>query len=314
MNEKKLNHKIKVPIFSSEMIENHIGMFDEPTYQTMIQYVTKKIDDFNNHKPIIKKAKTSKVKETQISHVEYFNFDFEEVPTLLLKITAFNTNLIDGFVEIETKINFQKNHKVGSETNFVLIYPCIFGTSSETFKYQWKFFIYDDPTKETNEIISIAKLVCSKILDVKIRNLKLDSILNEIREQKILDNIEIQLSSHYEDNNENDVSLKDYVISSKISKSRKTKYEKIPSDKFESLLAEKDNFNRRLIKFIQNNRELRITEERKNDLNKFSQTIEEIFNTQITIDNSEIDKMFDNDFIVKNLNTVLKEFIKESVE
>ncbi|MCW2119933.1 hypothetical protein [Flavobacterium sp. 7A] len=312
MSENNSNHKIKVPIFSSEMIENEKGMFEEANYLSMIKFIKDKIDKFNQHKPIIKKSKFNKVKETQIANIEYFDFDFESVPTLLLKITAFNTNLIDGFVEIDTKINFKKNHKLGSETNFVLIYPSIYGDDSSSFKYQWKFFIYDDPTKETYEIISIAKLVCNKILYIKIRNLKLENIIKEIREEKILENMEVQLSSFYENSEENDIILRKYVITSKISKSRKTKYENIPSEKFEDLLAEKDDFNRRIIKLIKNNRELRITEERKNDLNKFSQTIEEIFNTQITFDNSNIIRMFENDFIVKNLNSVLTEFIKES--
>ena len=312
MIENNSKHKIKVPIFSSEIIENKKGMFDEATYQAMIKLIKDKLDKFNQNKPIIRKSKFNKVKETQIASVEYFDYDFENIPTLLIKITAFTTNLIDGFVEIDTKVNFKKNHKLGSETNFVLIYPSISGDDSNTFKYQWKFFIYDDPTKETHEIIGVAKLVCNKILDIKIRNLKLESILKEISEQKILENIEVQLSSYYENVDENDVLLRNYVISSKISKSRKTKYENIPSEMFEDLLADKDDFNRRIIKLIKNNREVRITEERKSDLNKFSQTIEEIFNTQITLDDLNIIKMFDNDFIVKNLNSVLTEFIKES--
>jgi len=312
MSENNSNHKIKVPIFSSEIIENQKGMFDEPNYHSMIKFLKDKIDKFNQNKPIIRKSKYNKVKETQIDSIAYFDFDFESIPTLLIRITAFNTNLIDGFVEIDTKINLKKSHKLGSETNFVLIYPSIFGDNSNTFKYQWKFFIYDDPTKETYEIISVAKLVCNKILDIKIRNLKLESILKEIREHKILENIEVQLSSYYENSEENDILLKNYVINSKISKSRKSKYENIPSDKFENLLAEKDNFNRRVIKLIKNNRELRITEERKNDLNKFSQTIEEIFNTQIKFDDLDINRMFDNEFVVKNLNSVLTEFIKDS--
>lgn len=312
MSENNSSHKIKVPIFSSEIIENQKGMFEEANYFSMIKFIKVKIDKFNLNKPIIKKSKFNKVKETQIASIDYFDFDFESIPTLLIKITAFNTNLIDGFVEIDTKINFQKNHKLGSETNFVLIYPGIYGDDSNTFKYQWKFFVYDDPTKETSEIISIAKLVCSKILDIKIRNLKLESILKEIRQHKILENMEVQLSSFYEDTEENDILLRNYVINSKISKTRKTKYEKIPSEKFEDLLAEKNDFNRRIIKLIKNNRELRITEERKNDLNKFSQTIEEIFNTQIIFDDSNTIRMFDNDFVVKNLNSVITEFIKES--
>lgn len=310
--EENNNHKIKVPIFSSEMIEDAAGdLFDKPDYKSMIDYIKSRIDKFQDEKPIIKHLKTNKVKETRISNIEYFDSQFEGVPTLLLKVTAFNTNLIDGYVEMDEKINFEKNHKIGSENNFILIYPSITDKISDKFKYQWKFFIYDDPTKDSTEIISISKLVCKKILEIRIRNIKLESILKEIRERKILENIEIQLSSHYSEIDDPDIKLKNYIVSSKISKITKNNYRNVPSDTFESLIVTNGSFKRRIFKIFDNNRELRITQEHKDGRTKLSETIEEIFNSSIDFDESDLEKLFDLHFIERNIHSVLIEFIKD---
>lgn len=82
MSKSNSNHKIKVPIFSSEIIENQKGMFEEANYFSMIKLIKVKIDKFNLNKPIIKKSKFNKVKETQIAGIDYFDFDFESIPTL----------------------------------------------------------------------------------------------------------------------------------------------------------------------------------------------------------------------------------------
>ncbi|WP_294249496.1 hypothetical protein [uncultured Chryseobacterium sp.] len=314
MEENIKKHKIRVPIFSSEVIEREIGLYDDLTYLSMINNLKKKIDNFNESMPTIRQPKINKVKETQISAIEYFEESYEEIPTLLIKITAYNTNLIDGFVELDEKINLQKNHKVGSDTNYLLALPQIYGQDSSKFVFQWKFFVYDDPTKDSSEIISICKLLCKKILDIKIRNLKLESILKEIKQNKLLENFEIQLSSHYEQEDDPDVKLKNYLITSKVSKTTKNSYKDVPTDKFEEILFTKNNFNKRVFKVFKNNREIRITEEQKNDFNKLSQTIEEILNSQIEFHENDLDKIFEKDFIMKNLNSIITEFTKQSIQ
>ncbi|MEA1850206.1 hypothetical protein U9K52_14935 [Chryseobacterium sp. MHB01] len=155
MEENIKKHKIRIPIFSSEIIERETGLYDDLSYFSMINNLKKKIDSFNESKPTIRQPKINKVKETQISAIEYFEENYEEIPTLLIKTTAYNTNLIDGFVELYEKINLQKNHKVGSDTNYLLALPQIYGRDSSKFVFQWKFFVYDDPTKDSSEIISI---------------------------------------------------------------------------------------------------------------------------------------------------------------
>ncbi len=310
MNTQSPAHSIKVPIFSSEIITSERGLFDEASYDSMLKFVKDKVDYFNLHKPPVKSNRRNKIKETQISEVEYFDYELEGVPTLLLKITAYNTNLIDGYFENEEKIILEKNHKLGSVNNFVLIYPMIKGDTTDTFQYQWKFFVYDDPTKDTFEIISIIKMVCKQILKIQIRNLKLENVLKEIRETHLIESLELSLMSNSDDTDD-DSDFKEYVIKSEIKKTKKVKYENIPTDKFEELLNIREGFKRRVLKVIGINKEIKITQERKDDLQRISDTIEEILNSNLTFLESDIDNIFENEFIVKNLNIVITDFIKQ---
>ncbi|UVD79375.1 hypothetical protein NWE55_14780 [Myroides albus] len=314
MNDSNYIHKIKVPIFSSEIKDRtEGGLFEFNNYNSLIDYIKSKIDKFNESKKVVTQSKSSKVKEMQISKIEYFDSEFEKVPTLLLKVTAYNTNLLDGFVEIDEKKELKSTDKVGSDTNFMLIYPCIFGPSTDKFSYQFKFFVYDDPTKDSHEIISICKLVSNKILDIKIRNLKLDNILKELHEDKILENVEIHLSSQYEEADDPDIKMKKYLVKSKVSKITKNNYKDIPSEKFENLLNQTDgSFIRRTFKLVKNKREIKITQEYKSDLNKLSNSIEEIFNSQYELNQEDLKNIFEKGFVLKNLELALRDFYKQN--
>ncbi len=314
MSDSHFKHKIKVPIFSSEIkdkIEGELFKFDN--YKSLINYVKSKIDKFNESEIVLTQSRSNKVKEMQISKIEYFESAFEKVPTLLVKITAYNTNLLDGFVEIDEKKELKSTDKVGSDTNYMLIYPSIFGTTTEKFTYQFKFFVYDDPTKESHEIISICKLVTNRILEVKVRNLKLENILKELHEDKILKDIEIHLSSQSEETEDPEIKLKNYLVKSKVSKIIKNSYKDIPTSKFENLIKDSTNsFLRRTFKLFKNKREIRITQEYKSELNRLSNTIEEIFNSQYELNQDDLKNLFETPFILKNLELALRDFYKQN--
>jgi hypothetical protein len=315
MSNNITKHKIKVPIFSSEIKDiNESGLFETHNYDSLIAYVKKQISLFIDQKTVITDSRSNKVKEMQISNIQYTDSTFENIPILLLKITAYNTNLLDGFVETEKKMELKSTDKVGSDTNFMLIYPSIFGPSSNKFTYQFKFFVYDDPTKESYEIISICKLVSKKILNIPVKNLKLENILKELKVNNVLENVEIQLSSQTEEVEDLELKLTDYLVKSKVSKIIKNNYTNVPTEKFEKLLHQSEgNFIKRTLKVLKNKREYRITQEKhKRDLNKLSNTIEEIFNTEYDLNQNDLNNLFDENFILKNLRAALTDFCKQN--
>lgn len=315
MSENLFKQKIKVPIFSSEI--KHVddgGLFESNNYKSLIDHVKKRIDTFNNENTVVTQDRTNKVKQMQISKIEYFDSEFEKIPILLLKITAYNTNLLDGFVETEEKRELKSTDKVGSDTNYMIVYPRIFNYTTSKFTYQFKFFVYDDPTKESHEIISICKLVSNKILYIKVRNLKLGNILKELKEDEVIENIEVQLSSQTEDTEDSEIKLRQYLVKSKVLKIIKNNYKNIPIDRFESFVYKSEgNFIRRILKVFKNKTEYKITQERhKDDLQRLSNTVEEIFNSQYELNQEDIGKLFDEDFILKNLRLALTDFYKQN--
>ncbi|WP_353102688.1 hypothetical protein [Myroides odoratus] len=309
MNEKKIKEKIKIPIFSSEIKDMNNGLFEPLDYNALITHIKSKIKTFVDNKKTVNQAGNNKVKKLEISNIEYTESAFQGVPILLLKITAYNTNLLDGFVETEEKREFKLTDKVGSEKNYMLIYPNIFGNSSSNFTYQYKFFVYDDPTKVSQEIISICKLVTRKILDIPVRNIKLENILKELKLKRVLDDVEIHLSSQTDGIDETELNLHKYLISSKVSKTVKNNYKDIPIDEFENLIkTPQGSFIKRVFKIKENKKEYKITEE----LNILSKTIEEIFNSQYELTQADLEKLFDEEFILKNLEYALTDFYKQN--
>ena len=310
MKENKLKEKIKVPIFSSEIKDmNNTGLFESLDCNSLIANIKNKITEFVDSKIVVTQSRTNKVKELQISNIEYTESTFEGVPTLLLKITAYNTNLLDGFVETEEKRDLKKTDKVGSDTNYMLIYPSIFGNLSSNFSYQYKFFVYDDPTKESQEIISICKLVAKKILKISIRNIKLTTILQELKQKKVLEDVEIHLYSQSEGTDDTELNLQQYLITSKTSKTVKNNYKNMPVQVFENLIHQpKGSLFKRIFRIKENKIEYKITE----DLNKLGNTIEEIFNSQYELNQTDLKNLFDEKFILKNLELALTDFYKQN--
>lgn len=315
MIKKENPYKIKVPVYSSELIEKNNGLFEVLSYVNMVEHVDKKISDYILHKPPVKRKKRSKVKEIEIQNVESFEYFVETIPCRLLKITAFNTNLIDGFLETDTKINLSKSDKLGSETNYMLLYPRILGLSHNSCNFQWRILVYEDPTKENFEIVSICKLVLNKILNIKIKNIKLDKLLKELKENAILERLEIQFNSQSDDINEVDTYLRQYLIESKIKKVRTEKFSNVPISNFQKLINDTNytgDFSKRIIKFFLKKKEIKITDEYLDAKEKIDQTVEEIFNSSIVLEENEIDLIFNNDFIFEKLVGVLNEYLEDN--
>ena len=120
---------IKIPVYTTTMIDQSCGLFGNVTYQDMLQMVRKKIDDFRNP---ISTSNRNKTKKTVINRVSYQEVKIGDVPSLLLQISAFTTNIYDGYFEADTKIQIAKENKIGSDANYALLYPRIQGLTQET--------------------------------------------------------------------------------------------------------------------------------------------------------------------------------------
>ncbi|MDT0651910.1 hypothetical protein, partial [Autumnicola edwardsiae] len=299
MGKKEKTYKIKVPVYSSELFENTKGLFEGHSYEDMINYLDRKVEEHTRLKPKLSRKRRNKIKEIEVQDIEQHNCEIGKIPARLFKITAYNTNLLDGYVETKEKINLTKKDKVGSETNFMLLYPTIFGIDANQYQYQWKILLYEDPTKDNKELASICKLVLDKVFNIKVANIKLERVLKKLRERKIISELKMEFKSQTYDENEIDTDLKQYLVSASLKQIKNEKFQNVPFDEVEKLINDKEyekDYQKRILKFILNKKEIKLTNEYVEAKAAIQETVEEIFNSDVVIGEAETEKLFNINF------------------
>ena len=255
MTRTEKSYKIKIPVYSSELLKKAKGLFEGHSYEDMINYLDKKLDNYTQTKPKLSQKKRNKVKEIGIQNIEKIEGHIGEIPIRLFKISAYNTNLIDGYVETEERITLTKNDKLGSDTNFMLLYPRIIGLNENEYKYQWKILLYEDPTKENRELVPICKIVLEKVFEIKICNIKLDRVLKILKEKEVISELSMQFNSQSNDENEVETKLRKYLVSANLKRIRYENFENVPFIEVEKIISDegyKNEYQKRIIKFLFN--------------------------------------------------------------
>ncbi len=315
MGKKEKTYKIKVPVYSSELFENTKGFFEGHSYEDMINYLDRKLEEYTRSKPKLSRKRRNKIKEIEVQNIEQHNCEIGNIPARLFKITAYNTNLLDGYVETKERINLTKKDKVGSETNFMLLYPTIFGINSNEYQYQWKILLYEDPTKDNNELASICKLVLDKVFNIKVVNIKLERVLKKLKDRKIISELKMEFKSQTYDENEIDTDLKQYLVSASLKQIKNEKFQNVPFNEVEKLINDKEyekDYQKRILKFILNKKEIKLTSEYVEAKEAIQETVEEIFNSGVVIGEAETEKLFNIEFIIDKLTPVLQEYLSEN--
>ena len=195
-----------------------------------------------------------------------------------------------------------------------MLYPKIIGT--ETQSIFWIILVYDDPKKDSFDIISTAKLVLTKILKQPIKCVKLPTVLKEIKEEKILPKIKMQLNAISFDESTVNPKFEKYKTSSKLSRKEEYDFSNMPFEEIEELIRSPfHDFKQRIIKLIVSKKEYKITQEHKNDTQHgINDLVEQMFNMSTIIYEDELHKLYDNDFVILKLKTVLEHYLKNGDE
>lgn len=314
---KKLQKKeyiIKVPVFTSDRIERTDEIFNGITYADFINITKVKIENYNKNANSVSSDRRNKTIKREIGNIQVFENSFNDIPYLLLKISAFNTNLEGCLVTPNETHQLENNDKVGSENNFIMLYPKIIGT--ETQSIFWIILVYDDPKKDSFDILSTAKLVLTKILKQPIKCVKLPTVLKEIKEEKILPQIKMQLNAISFDESTVNPKFEKYRTSSKLSRKEEYDFSNMPFEEIEELIRSPfHDFKQRIIKLIVSKKEYKITQEHKNDAQHgINDLVEQMFNMSTIIYEDELNNLYDNDFVILKLKTVLEQYLKNGDE
>jgi hypothetical protein len=312
--DKKLkSYIIKVPVYSSEIFTKGQDLFGGVTFIDMINHAKRKIEEYKSHDDKVSRNKRNKVQKREIDKVEGIDCKIGTRPCLLLQISAYDTNLSDGYVETDRKVQLGENDKIGSENYFVLLVPNIIGLDSNNYKHQWIILVYEDPHKDTQEIIGTAKLVLHKILGISTANIKLPEILEDLRKMKKTPELSLNFLAISNEENEVDTKYRKYLVGSKVRKQKEEKFENLPFTETEEVINDtsyEDEYQKRTIKITVGKKEYRITKDQKLEAEgKLNEAVEEIYNESIVISEEELKLIYETDFIVEKLTPILQNYL-----
>lgn len=318
MAKKEKSYIIKVPVYTTEMIENAQDMFGGISYENMVSFLKNKIILFKQNGSTIDFDNRNKTRKTVIDRIDFSEHKAGETSGILMQISAYSTNLYDGYLEAEEKINFKKNYKIGSETNFVMIYPVIKGIDRANYLRYFIILVYEDPTKNNEEISKIAKVVLTRILNIPVANIKLPTILDELRSIGTIPELQIKYSAVYNHENDVDIKYREYLVNGKLKKQKEDYFKNMPIDRIEELLnePEDEDYQKKEAKLTVGKKEYRISKELINEASEtLKETAEKVFNASTSITQEELDnKIYNTDFIFSKLTPILENFLSTDNE
>lgn len=110
-------YNIKIPVYTTTMLDQSLGLFENVSFQDMVQMIKKRLDDF---KSPISSSNRNTPQKTVVSDISYQDVQIGNVPVLLLQISAFNTNMYDGYFEANEKIPMLKT--ISQEVRIISYY------------------------------------------------------------------------------------------------------------------------------------------------------------------------------------------------
>ncbi len=308
---KEKSYNIKIPVYTTSVLNQSVGLFDHASYQDMIQMIKKRLGNFISP---ISYSNRNKTKKTVVSKITYQDLQIGDVPVLLLQISAFNTNMYDGYFEANEKILITKENKLGSENNFVLLYPRMKGLSADTNSFYFLMLVYEDPTKDNGEVCKLAKILVNKILKIPIENIKLPMIFDELKDICTIPELQIRYRSISDADNDVDVKYREFLQRSKIEKKKDRSFKNMPRKTMEQLLEDSDDdedYQQKETRIVIGKKEYRIKKELVNEASEeLKETAEKIFNASSAITQTELDnQIHDTKFMIEKLSDVLTNYL-----
>lgn len=315
MNDKSYQIKIPIYISDSKVDEDSELQFRGLllTQKLLVSNLKSKIQKYNENKVVLTSGKKNKTITKNIEEVSYEQVNFGNDSALLLKITSFNSNLHDGFVEKDTRIKLNKTDKIGSEHYYAIIYPHIFGIEKR--EYKWIVFVYEDPNKENNDIVSSVKLVLKNVLGIISVNIKLQDFINRLKSLDTTAELSMKFISVNYEENEVDYNIKGYEIKNKTTKIVESLYKDVPISKINEIIEDKSftsRFRRRILKISNGKHELKLEQEYIDEADvKFKEIAEELFNFSTEVSSKEVEsnEIYTTEFILNKIQPVIENFL-----
>lgn len=331
---KPTEFRISIPVFSTEKRE---GSY---TFDEIMNNTTHIIQNYNNNLDavervsFVRKNKTQKkiIKSIDVTQHSIGDNPFN-VPVLLLQVHTYNINILEGFTEDPNgeRKDLGKMTKLGSEHNYILLYPNLTGHEPNQM-FNWLVLVYEDPNKTGTEIINTAKLVIGKILRLNMFNIKPIDVLNKLKTIPPVSVFEVKFTGITSDDNGVDERMRQYLYSTNKRIEKKLLFKDLPFDLIEDFVASgfsTDQYQKRETKIISGKNEYRLKksvddendeedeQEFANDIQRqahearalFKETAEQVFTDSFTIFEADLERVYNREFIVEKLSPIIHNYI-----
>lgn len=310
-------YKLKVPVYISDEKEDEKKAieFEELNFskELLIDTIISKINSFNEKKIVLTTKVRNKTITQNVERVNYEKIKFGNDSSLLIRITSFQTNILDKYIQSETKKDIVETDKLGSENHFFVLYPHTYGVNLD--KYKWLILLYEDPNKENKEIVTASKTVLNDILEINTKNVKLNDVLKRISSKKIIPKLSLKLYSFEFDENDEDYRLNEFVTKVKNSKIREVEYENLPFESANIILQDTtifSTFKKRVLKITNGKQQFKLEQ---NSLDEIQEKINEVaeesynFSSEVTSEDIKNKEIYKTEFIIKKMQPVIENYI-----
>lgn len=310
---------IKVPVFVTKTKDSKnkelFGVDND--YTQMVYAVESKVSSYNLQTKYTPFGNKNKTKEFVVKNLSATRHTLAERPCLLVRISAYSTNLLDGYFEGSKKITFDSKDKIGSDNYFMLLFPMITGIESSKYDRYFLVLVYEDPHKDDEELLLIIRYVMRKILGMPIRNIKLSSVLEDLKNARNIPELEIRFTGMSNVEDEVEAKYKDYIVENKLHTTKKTSFRNMPADMLVDMINNTDEVNQyqnQSMKWTIGKKEYKISRQQIDEVKqKIQTTVEKIFNERVSITETELNKIYDPDFVIEKLQVVLQEYLCEEL-
>jgi hypothetical protein len=305
---------IRIPVFRTKTEEEEIELFNIDR-NDMIDRTCELMNKYSNSgfKIIIENGIKNYTNE--IVKISAQKKDMNGSPFVFIQMSAHKTNMGDGYVQVLEKIPVTKETKIGSDHYYMILYPMVIKGRKKYRRY-WNVFLYDDPNKESQEFIKMAKEVIKQILGVRICNLKKQDFIEELKTAPVGFDITASYQTVEFHDNQFDAEFKEHIVKAEL-RSRKTiSYKNMTSDKVEKMLNDEsdETVKRKRFSIFTGKKEYKVSQDIKRDVKrakeKYTLLIESLFNESISITEDEYDtKLYDESFVIDKMKSVITNYM-----
>lgn len=306
-NKKTKEHIIQVPLYTIPLTEEDAteSMFPT-TYEQIIDLIKDRLTAFKPHEL----NNNKKERKTLIEAISYSEKSISNIPCILVRCSASDSNLGDTTIEDESVFSLSPKAKVKASNYYFLLYPKIDGPQKKRV-CSILMLVYDDPYHDSYNCCRIATTVTRKILKLKPINQKLDSVIHELESTQVIPQLRITLSSYDATDSDYAPKINLYRVKTSNFKKRTIDFESVPKEGVLDVIQDNDcgDYSVKEISITMGKKQIRVRRDISNGIADMKLTIDSIFNSSTTINDEEMKRLYDEDFIIEKIQPILSNYL-----